>query len=595
MRNPVSRFAYSKSDIGIKRSKFPRSFDHKTTMSAGLLYPLMVDEVLPGDTYSVDLSSLVRMSTPIHPVMDNCYLDIYFFFVPNRIVWDHWKEFMGESPSDPYISPIEYSVPSLVYPPDSFQDDFVVGVAPKSILDYMGVSSWCSPEKVSALPVRGFCAIWNEWFRDQNLQNAISYSTGDEDIPYAWLAYDGSAYGFVDREGTLPDAYVHFSQHGGTLPPVNKYHDYFTSALIEPQKGEPVPIPLSGFAPVYASDFFNIEPWSDNEHTQGKYRNALQFGDLGTPSLGVDAGMLGVNSSGFLQGTDIFSDDIIIGSSYTPINLGADLSMNKDTGIYATISDLRYAFQLQKFLEADNRGGTRYREILKQHFNVTSPDASQQIPEFLGGKRIPINISQVLQTSATDDVSPQGNTAAYSLTSDRMSAFTKSFTEHGYLFCVGCIRTEHTYGQGYEPMWARFNKFDFYFPEFANISEQPIRNFELFANLNYGEEISHGFLRQKQIFGYKEPWSEYKFKPNKYSGEFAPWSPISLDVWHYGDDYTSQPYLSSEWIRETRANIDRTLAVNDPNVDQFICDFYFKMDTVRAMPVYSIPGLADHH
>lgn len=269
-------------------------------------------------------------------------------------------------------------------------------------------------------------------------------------------------------------------------------------------------------------------------------------------------------------------------------DLGADLS--SIAGAYATINDLRYAFQLQKFLEADNRGGTRYREILKQHFNVTSPDASQQIPEFLGGKRIPINISQVLQTSSTNDVSPQGNTAAYSLTSDKYSAFTKSFTEHGYLYCVACIRTEHTYCQGVERMWRRFNRFDYYFPEFANISEQPIYTTELYNTGAEDEDVD-----PKSIFGYQEAWAEYRYKPNRVSAEFRPTYRGSLDIWHYGDHYTSQPYLSSEWIRETRANIDRTLAVNDPDSDQFIADFYFKMNTTRAMPVYSIPGLADHH
>lgn len=575
MRNPVSRFAYTQSDLQMRRSLFERSHDHKTTMSAGLLYPLLVDEVLPGDTYSVDIASLVRMSTPIHPVMDNAYLDLYCFFVPNRIVWEHWKEFMGESPEDPYINPIEYSVPMLV----KAESDTSV-IAPKSLLDYLGIPSFTSPEEISALPVRAFCKIWNEWFRDQNLQNAIDIPLSDENLVYSDLLISGgnaTPGDFWDNNNsTDSDSYVINAAHGGDLPPVNKYHDYFTSALKEPQKGDPVAIPLNGFAPVYANNAFGINaPIGDS----------LTFSDSNGHVLSGEASF----KQGVLSSDDNPNPSGVVGAH--PVNLIADMGLLADAGIYATISDLRYAFQLQKFLEADSRGGTRYREILKQHFNVTSPDASQQIPEFLGGKRIPINISQVLQTSATDTVSPQGNTAAYSLTTDKHSSFTKSFTEHGFIFCVGCIRTEHTYSQGIERMFFRKNKFDYYFPEFANISEQPIYNKELYLPVGdeFDPEVANG------IFGYQEAWAEYRFKPNRVSGEFRPTYPQSLDIWHYGDDYSSQPYLSSEWIRETRANIDRTLAVSSDVSDQFICDFYFKMNTTRVMPIYSIPGLADHH
>lgn len=580
MRNPVSRFAYSSADLGMKRSRFPRSHDHKTTISAGLLYPILCDEVLPGDTYSVDMSSLVRMSTPIHPVMDNAFLDTFWFFVPNRIIWDHWKEFMGESPEDPYINPIEYSVPMLRAPYGT-----EIGVVPaKSILDYLGVPAGTIPEEVSQLPVRAFCKIWNEWFRDQNLQNAIALDTGDLEIKYSDTVGSSEDTFWDNNNATDPDAYVINAAHGGDLPPVNKYHDYFTSALKEPQKGEPVPIPLSGFAPVYANDLINSNPAkSDSIKLQDRGGNLLS-----------DT-LIGVNESGSLDYTSSNpGEDDLNGGAYFQ-NLGANL--NALTGSYATINDLRYAFQLQKFLEADNRGGSRYREILKQHFGVTSPDATQQIPEFLGGKRIPINISQVLQTSATDSTSPQGNTAAYSLTSDKYSAFTKSFTEHGWLICCACVRTEHTYAQGIEKMWSRRNRFDFYFPEFANISEQPIYNREIFNTngVRTTAEKEDAFLLASQIFGFQEAWAEYRYKPNRVSSEFRGTYPQSLDVWHYADDYDTQPYLSSEWMRETRANIDRTLAVDSSLADQFICDFYFKMDTVRIMPVYSVPGLADHH
>ena len=570
MRNPVSRFAYSQSDINIGRSRFDRTHDHKTTISAGKLYPILCDEVLPGDTYSVDMSSLIRMSTPIHPVLDNCWLDTFWFFVPNRIVWDHWKEFMGESPSDPYVNPVEYTVPAFYQnadPGGGYQP-----IPHKSLLDYLGLPAGTAPGRFSQLPVRGFCKIWNEWFRDQNLQNAINVSTGDSDLTYA-TSYNN----WANNVEAAVNAYVENSAHGGDLPPVNKYHDYFTSALKEPQKGDPVGIPLSGFAPVYATTVFGV-----NGHLQG---DAVKIvGGVNNQNI---TGELGVVSGTMVASTG--SSPGIPQSNIRFSNLGADLS--SVAGVYATISDLRYAFQLQKFMEADNRGGTRYREILKQHFNVTSPDASMQIPEFLGGKRVPINMSQVLQTSATNEVSPQGNTAAYSLTTDKYSAFTKSFTEHGFVFCVACIRTDHTYSQGLEKMWSRFDKFDYYFPEFANISEMPIYNKEIY-NSSY-TETDHDLA--DEVFGYQEAWAEYRYKPNRLSGEFRSTYTTPLDVWHYGDDYSAQPYLSAGWIRETRTNIDRTLAVNDDTIDQFICDFYFKLNTTRVMPMYSIPGLADHH
>jgi hypothetical protein len=570
MRNPVSRFAYSYADLDIKRSLIDRNHDHKTTMSAGLLYPILVDEIYPGDTYTVDCSPLIRMSTPIHPVMDNLYADIYFFFCPNRIIWDHWKEFMGESPSDPYLNPIEYSVPMLVGNEPS--DSIPASIVPeKSILDYMGIPSNTTIKETSQLPIRAYVKIWNEWFRDQNLQNAADLDTGDSNYSMSSVGFPGT---WDNNNKTNPDAYVNNAKLGGDLCPVNKYHDYFTSALKEPQKGNPVPIPLNGFAPVYANNDINVisEDFTKLVHNDGTSANSGAIR----------------SSNGYL--VDSYSPTVEDTNDIVSFNnLGADLSQL--VGAYATINDLRYAFQLQKFLERDNIGGTRYRELLKAHFGTTSPDASMAVPEFLGGKRLPINISQVLQTSSTDSTSPQGNTAAYSLTSDKFSAFTKSFTEHGWLIGLCAIRTEKTYAQGVECFWNRKNKFDFYFPEFSTISEQPIYNREIYNGL----WDTASFELADKIFGYKEPWSELKFKPNRVSAEFRPTYSQSLDVWHYADDYDQQPYLSSQWIRETRANIDRTLAVSSDVSDQFICDFYFKMRTARVIPAYVRPGLADHH
>lgn len=569
MRSPVSPFSYVKPDVSMKRSQFRRPFRHLTTLSAGKLYPIMCDEVLPGDTFSVDLSALVRMSTPIHPVMDNCFIDLAFFYCPSRILWDNWKSFMGESPEDPYINPVEYSVPQLKFPEASLVKRTVRF---KSVADYMGLPAGSIVESVNALPFRGFAKIWNEWYRDQNLQDAIDIDYSDSDHDYAISI-------IADTEWQQTCAY------GGGLPPVNKFHDYFTSALLEPQKGEAVPIPLSGFAPVYANDLVDLEMINGTVDDPVRIKDS-DFNDV--------SGLLTLQDSKlyYASGDYGYEDSIHFN------NLASDLS--NLVGTYATINDLRYAFQLQRFLERDAFGGTRYRELLLSHFGVVSPDATQQVPEFLGAKRIPINMSQVLQTSATNDVSPQGNTAAYSLTQDSFNGFTKSFTEHGYLYCVACIRTEHTYQQGLERMWLRKDKFDFYFPEFANISFQPIYNKQIYnpdlSVLDFdNEEANAAFEVMNEIFGYQEPWAEYRYKPNRVSGEFRSSYPQSLDVWHYADDYSEQPYLSDEWIRETRANVDRTLAVSSDLADQFIADFYFQMDTTRVMPVTSRPGLADHH
>lgn len=581
MRNPISQFTYARPNLDISRSRFKRDSDFKTTMSAGLLYPIYCDEYLPGDTFSMDLSMMLRMSTPIHPVMDDAFIDIYWFAVPNRLVWTHWKEFMGESPSDPYLNDVEYSVPQLVR---SSRDSFVPY---KSVMDYMGIPAGTAPKSFSALPFRAFALIWNEWFRDQNLQNAIDIEFGDVNQTYI-------SEEFADND------FVTETARGGILPPVAKYHDYFTSALREPQKGDAVPIPLNGFSPVYAiGNTSNDVSRSLIKEVSGS-RPALLATD-GT-SLPLGQYNLLMNANGMVS-----SSSPLVSSGFNSVNfgnlyanLGAVGSSDDVPGAalsaYATISDLRYAFQIQKLLEADNRGGTRYREIIKAHFGVTSPDQTMQVPELLGGKRIQINMNQVLQTSSTDSVSPQGNTAAYSLTGDLDSAFTKSFTEHGWIIGVACIRTKHTYQQGIDRMFSRQDRYDFYFPELANISEQPIRNKEIYnSNGVDPDELDATDALADKYFGFQEAWAEYRYKPSRVAGEFRSTYSQSLDVWHYADYYTSQPYLSDEWIRETRVNIDRTLAVSSDVADQFIGDFYFRCTCVRPMPVASIPGLVDHH
>lgn len=579
MLNVNSRFTFNPS-VNIGRSKFRRDQDHKFTMSAGLAYPIFVDEYIPGDTFSLNTRAFVRMSTPIHPVMDNCYLDIYYFSVPYRLVWDHWKEFMGEPSDDPFAEPVEYTIPRLSTP---IFDGHEKAIYFKSVADYMGIPPSTSTAQggVSALPFRAYALIWNEWFRSEQLFNAIEFSTGDEDDDmYSYITSGASAEDdfvlhYTSSDSSFsPEAYVSTAAYGGYLAPVAKFHDYFTSALPDAQFGDPVPIPLSGYVPVLPID--------------RTFPSSMGSGEpLLMSNVGPYSGEGGMHI-GIVPGTSYYGSDVdqYSGLAY-PSNLAADLT--KIFTLYgnspANINDLRYAFQMQKYLEADNRYGRRYIETIYGHFGVTSPDGRIQRPELLGGKRIRINMSQVLQTSSSDSTSPQGNTAAYSATLDVSDSFTKSFTEHGLIIGIACIRPQHTYQQGTERFWLRKDKFDFYFPEFANIGEQPIKNAEIYTL---------GSNSDNQTFGFQEAWADYRYKPSRISGEMRSKYPQSLDVWHYGDFYTTLPTLTSEWLQENRVNIDRTIAISSDVADQFICDFYFDLDCVRPLPVNSIPGIGSH-
>lgn len=545
--------------VDIQRSRFQRDSRLLTTMNAGRLIPIYVDECLPGDTVTMDTASLVRMSTPIFPVMDNCYMDVYYFFVPNRLLWEHWKEFNGENNSTYWTQPTEYNVPQVENP--------VGGWNKGSLADYMGIPIEVKSQfSVSALPFRAYVNIWNEFFRDQNYMSPAYFNKGDA------LTLGSIAISAADQ---IWDG-ITTAIAGGTPLPVAKFHDYFTSVLPAPQKGEPLDIPFiyDDAVPVgtdivshnYGSS--NLQFTAMNTIPDGQYRN------------------LGVNASG---------DATVIGTPYEssspyttrPTNLWADLSQIN----VGTINELRQAFQIQRLLEKDARGGTRYTEILHAHFGVTSPDARLQRPEYLGGKRIPINVDQVIQTSATNSVSPQGNTAAFSLTTDVSSSFTKSFTEHGWLIGVACIRTDHTYQQGIDKMWSRTRRFDFYWPTLANISEQPVLRKEIFVS-SAGEQVDD------QVFGYQEAWAEYRYKPSRIAGAFRSTYSVTLDTWHYGDFYgdpNANPFIADrDFMAETSVNVDRTLAVSSDVEDQFLCNFYFNSVWTRPMPLYSVPGLIDH-
>ena len=535
-------------NLEITRSRFKRDQDIKLTFDAGKLIPFYVDEVLPGDTFSVDQSAIIRMSTPIFPVMDNAYLDYYYFFVPNRIVWEHWKEFMGEVTDEPWVQTVEYTVPTIKITGTSNTEKL-----PKeaSILDYMGIPTKFlgngKTAEINALPIRAYVKIWNEWFRDQNVDNPAINSDTDATVDYEDDAEN-------DIEKVLQQAYK-----GGRPLPVSRFHDYFSSCLPSPQRAsEPVKIPLtSGPMPIYAYNLSKtnvIKP----ETTQG-----------------VATIIQGKNTD-----TDVWQPGQITVDSEN--NYPMMVNMTEASAV--TINQLRQAFQVQKYFEELARGGSRYREQIYSLFRTRISDKTVQVPEYLGGDRIMINMSQVVQTSSTNTESPQGNVAAMSVTGFKKSAFTKSFEEHGWVIGVCCVRHDHTYQQGIERMWSRKNKLDFYFPVFANLGEQAVLKKELYAS---------GEATDEEAFGYQEAWAEYRMKPNRVCGLFRSNATGTLDSWHYADNYNSQPSLSQEWMKEGKAEIQRTLAIQDE--PQFIMDILVKNNTTRPMPMYSIPGLVDHH
>ena len=553
----------------MKRTKFDRSHVYKTTFDSGRLIPVFIDEVLPGDTTRMSVNYFARLATPIKPIMDNIYLDWFFFFVPNRLVWEHWQNFCFEQ-EDPDDS-TDYVIPTVSAAGNS--ENAYIG----SLWDYFGlpVNTSGNLSGISALPFRGVYLIYNEWFRDENLQKSVKIQKGDtNEVLNSARASEQPSWVFTSGTSIVP---------GLACPPRGKRHDYFTSALPWTQKGPGVSIGLAGTAtlvdPSPVTGYFVSQNNADLGAAQFSEDGGVHRVYSGSGTLNYQGGYSvsiaghSVNSSGTATVT------AQPGSSWLSKDSYADL----DSSSIFTINSLRTAFQMQKFYERLARGGSRYTEVLRSFFGVVSPDARLQRPEFLGSFTKMVNVNPIAQTSATDNTSPQGNLSAYGVTAAKFHGFTKSFVEHGYVFGFVCARADLTYQQGINKMWLRSTVYDFYWPTFAHLGEQAIELREIYAQ---------GSEADTTVFGYQERYAEYRYKPSQITGKFR--SSVvngSLDKWHLSQFFKNAPTLNEEFIIENPP-INRIIAVTDE--PEFLLDIGFRYTTVRPMPMFGTPGLVDH-
>lgn len=615
------------------RSSMDRSCGHTTSFNAGKLIPIYCEDVLPGDTVSMNTSVLARLQTMLTPAYGNIYLDTYWFFVPNRLTWNHWKEFMGENTQSSWYPKTEYTVP-VVYPPAAYtgvegaRTGIKMASFPKgSVADYLGMNildadkvadyltvhadgSFKIKDGVSlnglpvALPLRAYGLIWNDFFRDQNLQDPVFVSTSDASTFANVTQYSGDSRDpAVGAKYALDNDRWNYAVAGLTPFPVAKFHDYFTSCLPAPQKGPASTVPVTGQIPVITGKEHNLVPMNPNA-TAGNYpfvpmtfaNWAKNTSGVWTPSYtryvlsnqydSAQTGFLQVNTAS--EPGNGYPGDVGTTTGISPSNLWASFSAASQydylgAGMSFTINDLRLAVCTQMYYEALARGGSRYEEQIQQFFGVTNPDSRIQHPEYLGGRRMQINVREVTNTaqSSTDFL---GDVGAQSVTAGTNSDFTKSFTEHGWLMGFVVVRYDHSYNQGMPRKFTRRNKFDFYNPIFARIGEQPVYDYEIYNNAaarNNGDAT---------VFGYQEAWATYRYAIDQVSGEIRPSVDAGLGHWTLSDNYASKPTLSSNWIVEDKSNLDRVLAVQSTLSDQIFADFFFNTTWTRPMPMYSVPG-----
>lgn len=532
------------------------------TMNKGLLYPVFCEEVLPGDTWKVNIKALIRATTLIKPIFNNMWVQIQCFFVPNRLTYKHWEEVMGENKQGPWITnKTTYEVPKLTAPTGGWNE--------KTLADYLGIPTKVANIAVNSLYTKGYCKIWNDWYRDEDREN-FTHITEDE----------------TDLTGVNTSNYVTDAELGGALLPVAKAHDLFTSSSLEPQKGPDILLPLGSTAPVINNGMWSLSVYNGNE--KGPYK-------IGVADDNILRLVKKENSkpSNNLIGESILNHAIAPNQNITQTNkaigIGGLNEENGNTGLTAdlsnasaaSINDLRIAIALQQMFELDALAGTRYTEIIFSHFGVRSSDARLQRSEYLGGKKVPINITQVIQNSETA-TTPQGNLAGISQTWDGDDYFTKSFEEHGILYIVACIKGENVYQQGLPAKFSKFKRTEYYDPLFANLGMQPIYNREIFAQGNSQDE---------EAFGYKEAWAEYRNLNKEVAGEFRSNATETLDYWHIAREFSSLPTNDDTFIREGQDNLNRALTVASTEADQFQCAFAMDAIVTRVMPPHSVPGL----